>query len=68
MPSNYGDTSIQNNEGPKGLRKRPATLLGTGGLSGCVHAIFEIVSIPVEYFPFSTRHKCIRVIPIISAS
>lgn len=50
MPSNYGDTSIQNNEGPKGLRKRPATLLGTGGLSGCVHAIFEIVSNSVDEY------------------
>lgn len=46
----YSDSTIENNEGPKGLRERPATLLGTGGLAGCIHAIFEIVANSVDEY------------------
>lgn len=40
----YSDTSIVNNEGSKGLRERPATLLGSSDERGCTHAIFEIIA------------------------
>lgn len=46
----YSDSTIVNNEGPKGLRERPATLLGTGGLPGCIHAVFEIIANAVDEY------------------
>lgn len=46
----YSDTSIENNEGPKGLRQRPATLLGSGDIAGCAHSIFEIIANALDEF------------------
>lgn len=46
----YSDTSIEENEGPKGLRKRPATLLGSDGIAGCTHAIFEIIANAIDEY------------------
>ena len=44
----YGEDSIIENDGPKGVRKRPATLIGNDDIRGCVNAIFEIVANGVD--------------------
>lgn len=46
----YSDTAIEFKEGPQGLRDRPATLLGSGGIAGCIHATFEIVANALDEF------------------
>ena len=44
----YGEDSIKENDGPNGVRKRPATLLGSDDIRGCENAIFEIVANGVD--------------------
>lgn len=44
----YSDTSIANKEGPEGLRDRPATLLGSNDINGCIQAVFEIIANSVD--------------------
>lgn len=44
----YGEDSIIENDGPKGVRLRPATLIGNDDIRGCVHAIFEIIANGVD--------------------
>lgn len=48
--NNYSDTSIVNNEGPKGVRERPATLLGSSDITGCIQAVFEIIANSLDEF------------------
>lgn len=44
----YGEDSIVENDGPKGVRKRPATLVGNDDIRGCINVIFEIVANGVD--------------------
>ena len=44
----YGEDSIKENDGPNGVRKRPATLLGSDDIRGCENAIFEIIANGVD--------------------
>ena len=44
----YGEDSIKENDGPNGVRKRPATLLGSDDVRGCENAIFEIIANSVD--------------------
>lgn len=44
----YGEDSIIENDGPTGVRKRPATLIGNDDIRGCVNAVFEIVANGVD--------------------
>lgn len=44
----YGEDSIIENDGPKGVRLRPATLIGNDDIRGCLNAIFEIIANSVD--------------------
>lgn len=44
----YTEDSIIENDGPKGVRLRPATLIGNDDIRGCVNSIFEIVANGVD--------------------
>ena len=43
--SGYSNDDIQMLEGADRVRKRPAVIFGSNGISGCEHSIFEILSI-----------------------
>ena len=40
----YGNDSISSLKGADRVRKRPGVYLGSDGLDGCEHAVFEILS------------------------
>ena len=40
--SNYDDSSIESNDGASGVRRRPASLLGSDGIAGARHGFIEI--------------------------
>lgn len=44
----YTEDSIIENDGPKGVRLRPATLIGNDDIRGCTNAIFEIIANSVD--------------------
>ncbi len=44
----YGNESISALKGPETVRTRPGVMLGSDGLGGCQHAIFEILSNSID--------------------
>ena len=44
----YGNDSISALKGADRVRKRPAVILGSDGLDGCEHAVFEILSNAID--------------------
>ena len=44
----YGNESITSLKGADRVRKRPAVIFGSGGLEGCEHAVFEILSNSID--------------------
>lgn len=44
----YDDSSIDLQEGAERIRKRPASMLGSGGLAGALHTIYEIVGNAID--------------------
>ena len=44
----YDDRSISALKGADRVRKRPAVMFGSDGLSGCQHAFFEILANSVD--------------------
>ncbi|MCL2827501.1 MAG: toprim domain-containing protein [Oscillospiraceae bacterium] len=49
VPTNgYGNESISALKGAERVRKRPAAILGSDGLEGCQHAVFEILSNSID--------------------
>ena len=47
-PSNYGNESISQLQGPDRVRLRPGVIFGSDGLDGCEHAVFEILSNSID--------------------
>lgn len=48
MKESYGNTSITSLKGADRVRKRPAVIFGSDGISGCKHAVFEILSNSID--------------------
>ena len=46
--SGYSNDDIQMLEGADRVRKRPAVIFGSNGISGCEHSIFEILSNSID--------------------
>jgi DNA gyrase subunit B len=46
--SSYGNTSISALKGADRVRLRPAVIFGSDGISGCQHAVFEILSNSID--------------------
>ena len=44
----YGNDSIRQLKGADRVRKRPAVIFGSGGVEGCAHSIFEIISNSID--------------------
>lgn len=44
----YGNESIKKLKGADRVRKRPAVIFGSDGLSGCEHSVFEIISNSID--------------------
>ena len=44
----YDDQSIKSLKGAERVRKRPAVIFGSNGISGCEHSIFEILSNSID--------------------
>ena len=44
----YGNESIKSLKGADRVRKRPAVILGSDGLEGCEHSVFEIMSNSID--------------------
>ena len=44
----YNDDSITSLKGADRVRKRPGVIFGSDGLEGCEHAVFEILSNPID--------------------
>ena len=45
---NYGNESITALKGAERVRKRPSVIFGSDGLTGCQHAVFEIISNSID--------------------
>ena len=48
MEKTYGNDSITALKGPDRVRKRPSVIFGSDGLTGCQHAVFEIISNSID--------------------
>ena len=48
MKKAYGNESITALKGAERVRKRPSVIFGSDGLTGCQHAIFEIISNSID--------------------
>ncbi len=46
--SGYSNDDIEMLEGPDKVRKRPAVIFGSNGISGCEHSVFEILSNSID--------------------
>ena len=46
--SGYSDVDIEMLEGADRVRKRPAVIFGSNGISGCEHSVFEILSNSID--------------------
>jgi len=46
--SGYSDIDIEMLEGADRVRKRPAVIFGSNGISGCEHSVFEILSNSID--------------------
>ena len=46
--SGYSDNDIEMLEGADRVRKRPAVIFGSNGISGCEHSVFEILSNSID--------------------
>ena len=46
--SGYSDNDIEMLEGADRVRKRPAVIFGSNGISGCDHSVFEILSNSID--------------------
>lgn len=46
--SGYTDNDIEMLEGADRVRKRPAVIFGSNGISGCEHSVFEILSNSID--------------------
>ena len=44
----YSDESIRSLKGADRVRKKPAVILGSDGIEGCQHAVFEIISNSID--------------------
>ena len=62
MKKTYGNDSITALKGPDRVRKRPAVIFGSDGLTGCQHAVFEIISNSIDEARegYGTRIEIIR--------
>ena len=48
MSKQYGNESITQLKGADRVRKRPSVIFGSDGITGCQHAIFEIISNSID--------------------
>jgi len=48
MKKTYGNESITALKGADRVRKRPSVIFGSDGLTGCQHAVFEIISNSID--------------------
>ncbi len=46
--TNYDNTSISSLKGAERVRKRPAVIFGSDGITGCQHSFFEILSNSID--------------------
>ena len=48
MKKSYGNESITALKGAERVRKRPSVIFGSDGITGCQHAVFEIISNSID--------------------